>query len=183
MKATGIVRRIDELGRVVVPKEIRRTLRIHEGDPLEIYTDRDGEIILKKYSPIGELGSYAQEFVSALSRTFSVSAAICDRDLFIAVGGNLKKELSEKPISGDIESLILARSPAMRTDANADMIRILDNDEREHFYAAFLVPIIALSDPIGAVLLLSKDETAAIPSDAIKSAEMVAMFLGKLMEQ
>ena len=69
MKATGIVRRIDDLGRIVVPKEIRRTLRIREGDPLEIFTDREGEIILKKYSPIGELSQFAGEYAESLAHT------------------------------------------------------------------------------------------------------------------
>ena len=80
MKATGIVRRIDELGRIVIPKEIRRTLRIREGDPLEIYTDREGGVILKKYSPIGELASLAVDFAEVLSNTLSFTAVICDRD-------------------------------------------------------------------------------------------------------
>jgi len=92
MKATGIVRRIDELGRVVVPKEIRRTLRIREGDPLEIFTDRNGEIILKKYSPMGELGAFAKEYVEALNKSLGHIAMICDRDSVIATAGVQKKE-------------------------------------------------------------------------------------------
>ena len=69
MRATGIVRRIDDLGRVVIPKEIRRTMRIREGDPLEIFTDRDGSVILRKYSPIGEIGEFAQEYAEAMHKT------------------------------------------------------------------------------------------------------------------
>ena len=89
MKATGIVRRIDDLGRVVIPKEIRRTMRIREGDPLEIYTDRDGEVIFKKYSPMGELGTFVGELAEALSRTAGLSVAICDRDAVIAAAGEI----------------------------------------------------------------------------------------------
>lgn len=95
MKATGIVRRIDDLGRVVIPKEIRRTMRIREGDPLEIYTDRDGEVIFKKYSPMGELGNVVGELAEALSRTSGLSCAICDRDAVIAAAGGARKDVLE----------------------------------------------------------------------------------------
>ena len=88
MKATGIVRRIDELGRIVVPKEIRRVLRIREGDPLEIFTDKDGEIVLKKYSPIGELSAFAQEYVDAIAASLGCGVCVCDRDQII---GNLQE--------------------------------------------------------------------------------------------
>ena len=98
MKATGIVRRIDELGRVVIPKEIRRTLRIREGDPLEIFTDREGEVILKKYSPIGELGDFAKEYAESLHLALGHTALICDKDNIIAVAGTSRRELLEKPL-------------------------------------------------------------------------------------
>ena len=87
MKATGIVRRIDDLGRVVIPKEIRRTMRIREGDPLEIYTDRDGEVIFKKYSPIGELNTFAAQYAETLHKTCELDVIICDRDAVIAAAG------------------------------------------------------------------------------------------------
>ena len=91
MKATGIVRRIDDLGRVVIPKEIRKTLRIKEGTPMEIYTDREGQIILKKYSPIGELNTFAREYVEALVQTTGLAACITDRDLVVAAAGTGRK--------------------------------------------------------------------------------------------
>lgn len=91
MKATGIVRRIDDLGRVVIPKEIRRTLRIREGDPLEIFTDREGEIILKKYSPIGELGTLAKIYAESLSQTLGCTVCITDTDQVVAASGSGKK--------------------------------------------------------------------------------------------
>ena len=100
MKATGIVRRIDDLGRVVVPKEIRRTLRIREGDPLEIFTDKEGEIILKKYSPIGELSAFAKQYAESLSQMLGCLAGICDMDQVIAAAGSGKKEVEEQYISG-----------------------------------------------------------------------------------
>ena len=96
MKATGIVRRIDDLGRVVIPKEIRRTMRIREGDPLEIYTDREGEVIFKKYSPIGELASFAAQYAETLYKTCSLSVVICDRDAVIACAGVSKKDYTDK---------------------------------------------------------------------------------------
>jgi AbrB family transcriptional regulator (stage V sporulation protein T) len=99
MKATGIVRRIDELGRIVIPKEIRRTLRIREGDPLEIYTDREGGIILKKYSPIGELAAFALDFAEALSQTLGLTAVISDRDTVLAASGEHKRDYFERPVS------------------------------------------------------------------------------------
>ena len=109
MKATGIVRRIDDLGRVVIPKEIRRTLRIREGDPLEIFTDRDGEVIFKKYSPMGEMGAVAGELAEALARTAGMSCAICDRDAVIAAAGGAKKDILEKRISAELEQLMEQR--------------------------------------------------------------------------
>lgn len=109
MRATGIVRRIDELGRVVIPKEIRRTLRIREGDPLEIYTDRDGEVILKKYSPIGEMSAFAKDYTESIFRAMGHIACIVDRDQVVAASGVSKKELSDKAISPDLETAIANR--------------------------------------------------------------------------
>ena len=103
MKATGIVRRIDDLGRVVIPKEIRKTLRIKEGTPLEIFTDREGQIILKKYSPIGELTSFAEEYVDALVQTTGLAACITDRDLIVAASGSGSRELEGKEIIPSVE--------------------------------------------------------------------------------
>ena len=106
MKATGIVRRIDELGRVVIPKEIRRTLRIREGDPLEIYTDKDGEVILKKYSPIGEISNFAKDYTESLFRSLGHIACITDKDMIVSASGVSRKELWEKPISRDLEQAV-----------------------------------------------------------------------------
>ncbi|MDG1579345.1 stage V sporulation T C-terminal domain-containing protein, partial [Bacillus cereus] len=113
MKATGIVRRIDDLGRVVIPKEIRRTLRIREGDPLEIFVDRDGEVILKKYSPISELGDFAKEYADALFDSLGHSILICDRDTYIAVSGSSKKEYLNKSISDLLERTMDQRNSVL----------------------------------------------------------------------
>ena len=106
MKATGIVRRIDDLGRVVIPKEIRRTLRIREGDPLEIFTDREGEVILKKYSPIGELSAQATQYSESLAQTTGLMVCVADRDTVIAAAGGAKKDYLGKPISKQLEDAI-----------------------------------------------------------------------------
>src|SRR3954452_3219285 len=110
MKATGIVRRIDDLGRVVIPKEIRRTLRIREGDPLEIFVDRDGEVILKKYSPISELGDFAKEYAEALFDSLGNPILICDRDTYITIAGGSKKDFLNKSISSLIEKTMEGRT-------------------------------------------------------------------------
>ena len=110
MKATGIVRRIDDLGRVVIPKEIRRTMRIREGDPLEIYTDREGEVIFKKYSPIGELAAFAGQYAETLHKTCGLAVAICDRDTVIACAGIPRREYADKPLSEALEQVMEGRS-------------------------------------------------------------------------
>ena len=122
MKATGIVRRIDDLGRVVIPKEIRRTLRIREGDPLEIFTDREGEIILKKYSPIGELGQFAKQYAESLAQTMGHIVCIADRDQLIAVSGGGKKDLIMKSIHKDLENIINEREKIRKSSKKGEYV-------------------------------------------------------------
>ena len=109
MKATGIVRRIDDLGRVVIPKEIRRTMRIREGDPLEIYTSRDGEVIFKKYSLLGGVEDFAGHLCETMSRSTGSICAVTDRDTIIAIAGGAKRELSGKRISPELEQVMESR--------------------------------------------------------------------------
>ena len=156
LKATGIVRRIDDLGRLVIPKEIRRTLRIREGDPLEIFTDRDGEIILKKYSPIGELGIFARQYAESLAQTSGLTACIADRDQFIAVAGGGKSLLS-KPISRKLEELVEARTSVLASKDDRAFIDISDDHTEEYLNEA-ICPIICEGDAIGAVILLGKEK-------------------------
>ncbi|WP_326492627.1 stage V sporulation protein T [Alicyclobacillus dauci] len=180
MKATGIVRRIDDLGRVVIPKEIRRTLRIREGDPLEIFVDRDGEVILKKYSPIGELGDFAKEYADSLADSTGHIALIADRDVIIAVAGASKKEFLEKPVSEDIEQAMEDRKTIVNTTPG-DFSVVKDRDE--HFSSRVIAPINAAGDPIGAVILISRDDSVKMSDTEVKLAETAAGFLGKQMEQ
>ena len=137
MRATGIVRRIDELGRVVIPKEIRRTLRIREGDPLEIYTDRDGEVILKKYSPIGEMSSFAKDYTESLFRSLGHIAVIVDRDQVVAASGLPRKELGDKPISRALETAIASRQTvALNQQSGGRMVAVTTEEDQNPNYTA-----------------------------------------------
>lgn len=180
MKATGIVRRIDDLGRVVIPKEIRRTLRIREGDPLEIFVDRDGEVILKKYSPIGELGDFAKEYAESLSETLGHICLITDRDVVIAVAGASKRDYLEKAIGTDVERSMDERKTA--SNFTASEINIL-RERSEHYSSQVIAPIIAGGDPIGSVIILSREENTKMGDLEVKLAETAAGFLAKQMEQ
>jgi AbrB family transcriptional regulator (stage V sporulation protein T) len=182
MKATGIVRRIDDLGRVVVPKEIRRTLRIREGDPLEIFTDREGEIILKKYSPIGELGQFAKQYADTLAQTTGHIVAITDKDQFIAAAGSTKKDLLSKGISRELEEVINERENVIASNNDKNYIRIT-NEEDSEFTHQVISPIISEGDAIGSVIILTKDPKVKFGEMEIKLATTAASFLGKQMEQ
>ena len=183
MKATGIVRRIDELGRVVIPKEIRRTMRIREGDPLEIFTDRDGGIILKKYSPIGELSENAQELADSLHQTFSLPAAVTDRDTFVACSGMGKREIGGKGVSQEIERAVAMRGRiAVLEPGEARYPLLSENDPAFLCSAMLCIPILSQGDAIGSVLLFSQKPDVSIDSSAVKACETIALFLGRQME-
>lgn len=182
MKATGIVRRIDDLGRVVIPKEIRRTMRIREGDPLEIYTDREGEVIFKKYSPIGELVSFAAQYAETLNKTCGMSVIIADRDAVIACAGVSKKEYTEKKISEEIEDIIESRS--LYIQSGEEKIPAIE-DAGSHFVSCAM-PIISEGDIVGCVASLHPTEGIAAPAVTkdveIKLIQTAASFLGKQLE-
>lgn len=182
MKATGIVRRIDDLGRVVVPKEIRRTLRIREGDPLEIFTDREGEIILKKYSPIGELSQFAGQYAESLAQNVGHMVCITDRDHVIAAAGNGKKEFEGKPISKQLETVIEDRENVLATQQDSKFIKITIDDTGE-YKSETIRTIICEGDAIGAVVLYNKDEKCKMGEMETKLAATAASFLGRQMEQ
>ena len=181
MKATGIVRRIDDLGRVVVPKEIRRTLRIREGDPLEIFTDREGEIILKKYSPIGELSVFAKQFAESMAQTTGHIAVIADRDQFIAMAGTNKKELLAKNVSRELETLMTDRESVVAAKGEKGYIPV--SPEADEYEQQVIAPIISEGDVIGAVMILSKDKKERFGNMELKIAGTAAAFLGRQMEQ
>lgn len=184
LKATGIVRRIDDLGRVVIPKEIRRTLRIREGDPLEIFTDKEGEVILKKYSPIGELGDFASQYAESIHKTSGHITCIADRDTIIAVSGASKKEFLEKSLSSDLERVIEEKTTLVVKSPDEKTISILADEAPDRKYSSQVVsPIISEGDPIGAVILLSTDPNTRMGEVEAKLAQSAAGFLGKQMEQ
>jgi len=185
MKATGIVRRIDDLGRVVIPKEIRRTLRIREGDPLEIFVDHDGEVILKKYSPIGELGEFAQEYADSLFEATGHIALITDRDQVIAIAGAAKKDYLGKPIGQAAERVMEERRAISVGDiAIHQLFRTTTDDGIERSFASqVMAPIIAEGDPIGTVVIAAKENGIKMSDLELKLAETAASFLAKQMEQ
>ena len=183
MKATGVVRRIDDLGRVVIPKEIRKTLRIKEGDPLEIFTDREGQVILKKYSPIGELSEFATGYAETLAQTTGHIACITDKDTIIAVSGGSKKEFLEQDVSQELEKLMEDKE-VYTSKENSDMaMPITKNDTNEKKNKSQIVyPIISNGDTIGTVILMSKDSNTKMNEVEKKVAQSAATFLASQME-
>ena len=178
MKATGIVRRIDDLGRVVIPKEIRRTMRIREGDPLEIYTEKDGEVIFKKYSPMGELADFAMSICESLHKTTGAITAVADRDSIIAAAGGTRRELVDKRISSALEQLMEARSPVQFEIGQA--LPLLEDTDK--FLCAVAAPILAEGDVLGCVLFAGNAENLPSGDVEFKLAQTVAGFLGRQME-
>jgi len=183
MKATGIVRRIDDLGRVVIPKEIRRTLRIREGDPLEIFTDREGGVILKKYSPIGELSEFSREYAESLQQTIGNAIIICDKDNIISVSGCPKKEYVDKKVSIELEKAMENRKAIVLGEGSEKVISLYDDEIENKYNAQVIAPIITEGDAIGAVLIISTDPGVKFGNLELKLAETAASFLGKQMEQ
>lgn len=178
MKATGIVRRIDDLGRVVIPKEIRRTLHIKESDPLEIFTDRDGAVIFKKYSPMGELSDFAAQICDSLYKTTSVVAAVCDRDTVLTVSGGSRRELQSRTISAELEQILESRR--LYQAASGSPVPVIAGEEK--YTVTVAAPILSEGDILGGVLFLT-DQGPKSPGEVeVKLAQTVAMFLGKQME-
>ncbi|MDR2421133.1 MAG: AbrB/MazE/SpoVT family DNA-binding domain-containing protein [Oscillospiraceae bacterium] len=178
MKATGIVRRIDDLGRVVIPKEIRRTMRIREGDPLEIYTEKDGEVIFKKYSPLGEWSETATQLCDAIGKASERPAAIADRGAYIAVSGAPKRDLYEKHVGGDMERLMEGRRLYQRKSGERGVPLA---DATDKYIADIAAPIIAEGDALGCVVFFSEGDT--LPGEVeYKLAQAAAAFLGKQLE-
>ncbi len=179
MKATGIVRRIDDLGRVVIPKEIRRTLRIREGDPLEIFTDREGEIILKKYSPIGELGTLARLYAESLSQTLGCTVCITDMDQVVSASGAGKKDLQDQFITRETEKLLQERGQLLAKAGDSAYIRV--TADMGAYLDEAVCPIISEGDVIGSVILLNRDEKKKFGELEQKVAQSAADFLGRQM--
>ena len=179
MKATGIVRRIDDLGRVVIPKEIRRTMRIREGDPLEIYTEKDGEVIFKKYSPMGEWSESAGQLCETMYKTSGCCAAVSDRDTYITVSGVPKRELTDKHISAEVEQLMEGRRQYLRKSGEQG-IQLTDGNDK--YIVETAAPVLSEGDVLGCVVFFSEGDKA-VGEVEYKLAQTIASFLGKQMEQ
>lgn len=183
MKATGIVRRIDDLGRVVIPKEIRRTLRIREGDPLEIFTDRDGGVILKKYSPIEELTDFSKEYCESLQQVIGHIVLIADKDAFVSASGAPKKEYIDRKVSSELEKVMDGRKTVLLSKSAGTVIPLHNDDQEDVYVSQVISPIIAEGDEIGVVIIVSKENDTEMGEVETKLAETAAAFLGKQMEQ
>ena len=179
MKATGIVRRIDDLGRVVIPKEIRRTMRIREGDPLEIYTDKEGGVIFKKYSLMGGLGDFAGQMCETLNKTTGEIAVITDRDACIAVAGAARRELVDKRISPELEQIMEGRQIYQYRQGDAPLAVCEEGDK---YLVATAAPILSEGDVLGCVLFVSTDADIQAGETDYKLAQTIAGFLGRHME-
>ena len=180
MKATGIVRRIDDLGRVVIPKEIRRTMRIREGDPLEIYTGPNEEVVFKKYSPVGEMSEFAVQYADVMSRVSGGAVLICDRDHVIAVAGESKKEYLEKRLSKQLEEAMEDRQAVVMHGSEARPLFPVEGRDRP---CAVMVPILAAGDVTGCVCFLADEQGTSPTESDIRLAQVAAGFLGKQMEE
>lgn len=179
MRATGIVRRIDDLGRVVIPKEIRKTLRIREGDPLEIFTAKDGEVILKKYSPIGELNEFSQEYAETLGEILGCGVIVTDLDSIIATSKLPKKDFKEKSISDDLEQLIENRESKSFKDSK--LVQLHKDDDMSYMHQ-IIMPIVSSSgDCIGSIVLISKESDVLSEADE-RILKIAANFLGKQVQ-
>ncbi len=178
MKATGMVRRIDDLGRVVIPKEIRRTMRIREGDPLEIFTEKNGELIFKKYSPIGELTEFAAQLCESLKKTAEGIAAVCDRDTVLAVAGGGKRELLDRTVSAELAEIMENRAPYRRLGGNE--LPVVSGGDGYCIIAA--APIITEGDVMGCVILVSPKDGPSATEVEYRLCQMGALFLAKQME-
>ena len=178
MKATGIVRRIDDLGRVVIPKEIRRTMRIREGDPLEIYTENDGEVIFKKYSPVGELSHFSNQFAEVLAKSSGFPVMISDLDTIVSSFGIPRKDSVERRISEELESVLEQRKTYVYDGVHS--LLAADGIDRPVAVAA---PILAAGDLAGTVILLLNDAGTKPGDTEVKLAQTAASFLAKQMEE
>ena len=173
---------MDNLGRVVIPKEIRRTLRIREGDSLEIFTDRQGEIILKKYSPIGEMSNFAKDYAESLASTLGCTICIADHDQIIAAAGYGKKELQDKYISKRMESTIAEREQVMAYQGEKRFVPITE-EMQDSFAGEIISPVICEGDVLGAVILLEKQEKKKLGETEQRVVTCASNFLGRQMEQ
>lgn len=174
-----VLTRADDLGRIVIPKEIRRTLKIREGDPLEIYTEKDGGVIFRKYSPMGEMQDFAAQICDSIGANTGHVAAVADRDSIIALAGAPKRELMDKPNSQALDRLMQQRR-SYRYMPGETMLKVSEGSEKYHLGVA--APILSQGDLMGCVMLLMDENGKTMAESDQKLAQTVAGFLGKQME-
>ena len=179
MKATGIVRRIDDLGRVVIPKEIRRTLRIREGEPLEIYTEKDGSVIFRKYSPMGDLQEVAAQLCDAIAAGTGRIVAVSDRDGMIASAGGHRRELADKSVSESLDKMMTERKPYQHQSGGSRLQAVADSDK---YFIETGVPILSQGDLIGCIMLLATEESHGPVDGELVLLRSAAEFLGRQMD-
>jgi len=179
MKATGIVRRIDDLGRVVIPKEIRRTMHLREGAPLEIFTDKDGGLIFKKYSPIGELSDFSSDLCEAMRKATDAVAVVCDRDVVVAATGGAKKELTGKAVSAELGDIMEGRAVYRRRGAGA-AVPVCDGADK--YRVSVAAPIFCDGDIAGCMLFAARPGETEGGEMEYRLAQTAAQFLGRQME-
>lgn len=179
MKATGIVRRVDSLGRVVIPKEIRHTLRIKEGAPLEIYTDKDGAVTFRKYSPLGDLQDFAAQICDSIRSNTGHIAAVSDRDSIIALAGASRRDLQDKPNSPELEQLMEQRKFYRYVPGQTPL---KPTDATDKYHLGIAAPIVSQGDLMGCVMMLLENGAEPLAESDQKLAQTVAEFLGKQME-
>lgn len=186
MKATGVVRRIDDLGRIVIPIEIRRSMKIRDGDPLEIYVDREGEVILKKYSAIQGLLPYVREIAATLHESSELTCLVSDRDRVVVAAGPDDREYSGRPIGPIVQRAMEERRMLLFTPDNHQHVGALIGEDEQAvcpFAAEVIAPIVSAGDPMGAVILCTRDPENEIGETECKLAETAAGFLARQMEE
>lgn len=179
MKATGIVRRIDELGRIVIPKEIRRTQRIRRGDPLEIFTSAEGEVIFKKYSPMVEIASVADQYTVVLAKQLGLTAFICDKDTIVAASGSGKKELAEMRVSRPLERIMESRK-TYAVQLGEEQLLPCEGCNRSILAAC---PVVTAGDVIGAIGFLASESVTEAGEELVRAVELGAALLAKQLEE
>lgn len=175
MKSTGVVRRVDDLGRIVIPKEIRRTLKIRDGEELEIFVDND-VVILKKFSKIFDLSDISKKLVDVVSSLVGKTVLVTDRDTFITGSGEFKKKYLNKEISSYLEDIISNCNVVVQKDIG----NIQLGDVSGEMYSYIINPIISFGDVIGSVIVISNNSD--ISESDVMITGLIAQFLGKYVE-
>ena len=178
MKATGIVRRIDDLGRVVIPKEIRRTMRIQEGDPLEIYTNNEGAVLFKKYSQVGDISEFADEYAQAINDITGYTTVVTDKDMIVSVCGVPKKEIVGKNLSNELKEIIDDRMTYGYVDGE-ESINLVDFTDK--YKVSIACPIVCMNEPVGMVGIVFPDLAKKLGETEEKIAQTSATVLGKII--